>query len=129
MNYQAIAFAAILGFSGPTLLETAMSHPAVAAPKYSYPTGSFSNESWSAVLTYENNTYRYKGEYIPKGTHIELVGASASGTHDRQVYTWLNNGLKYQVTWRPSDPDTIRVQVITSTGKVNLNTLLTRNTP
>jgi hypothetical protein len=128
MNYRAIAFAAILGFSTPIMITTAINSPVIAAPKYSYPTGSFSNDTWNISLTYNNNTYRYKGLYIPKQTHIELVGAKASGNHERQVYTWVNNGLKYQVAWRPSDPDTIRVLVVTSSGKTNLSTLLTRDT-
>jgi hypothetical protein len=112
------------------MVADTLNNAALAAPRYNYPTGSFTNHEWSVVLTYKHNTYRYKGRYIPKQTNIELVGATPSGTHERQVYTWRNNGLKYQVTWRPNDPSTIRVQVISPTsGKVNLNTLLTRGVP
>ncbi len=116
MNYQAIAIATIVGMSAPGI--------AVADAKYDYPTGSFSNSTWVVTLTNDNNTYRYQGKYLPKGTGIELVGASPSGTHERQVYTWNNNGLKYQVAWRPKDPGTIRVQVRKRSGEITLDVLL-----
>ena len=56
--------------------------------------------------------------------NINLSGAVASGTKQRQVYTWNNNGMKYQVTWKPSDPNFIRLQVTQPNGKLILNRLL-----
>jgi hypothetical protein len=129
MNFTAIAAATVLGLSAPTITDISLNSHAIAAPKFQYPTGSFSNSEWSVLLTYNNNAYSYKGTFIPKNTSINLVGATASGDHQRQIYTWRNNGLKYQVTWRPSDRDTIRVQVVKPNGTLVLNTLLTRNIP
>ncbi|MDD1428978.1 hypothetical protein MEO94_32035, partial [Dolichospermum sp. ST_sed9] len=71
-----------------------------------------------------NNSYSYYGENRKSNSNINLSGAVASGNKQRQVYTWNNNGMKYQVIWKPSDPNFIRVQVANPKGKVILNRLL-----
>ncbi|BAZ32093.1 hypothetical protein NIES4074_45950 [Cylindrospermum sp. NIES-4074] len=124
MNLKTIAVAAILGLSVPTIADVAISNHAVAAAKFTYPTASFSDGEWNIDLSYRNNAYCYTGTHLPNGSKITLVGATASGTHERQIYTWRNNKLKYQVVWRPSDPNFLRVQVIQGNGKVILNRLL-----
>jgi hypothetical protein len=124
MNAKSIVIAVILGASIPVIPDVAVLTPAIAAKTYDYPSGSFSNGTWFVDLTFRHNTYRYHGEYKPKGSSVDLIGATPSGSHERQIYTWQNNGLKYQVIWQPSDPSTIRLRVITRGGTVQLNTIL-----
>jgi hypothetical protein len=124
MNFRAIALAAILGVSSPAVLDMAVSNQAVAAARYDYPEGSFSDGTWKVTLSFNNNVYYYYGENLRSGASISLAGAKASGNKARQSYTWNNNGLKYQVTWRPSEPKIARIQVIKPNGRVVLNSIL-----
>lgn len=123
MNYKGIALAAFLGIATPAILDIAIPQSALAA-KYNYPKGTFADKEWRVSLSFNNNVYYYYGEKLNSNAYISLSGAVASGTNDRQVYTWNNNRTKYQVSWRPSDPSFIRVQVISPSGKVILNRLL-----
>jgi hypothetical protein len=124
MKYQAIILSAILGISTPAIMDIAIPNSAMAVQKFNYPNNTFSDQEWTVILKFTNNSYHYNGKHIPKGSSINLSGATASGTHERQVYTWNNNGTKYQVTWKPNDPNYIRVQVIDTKGKIILNRLL-----
>ena len=124
MNSKAIILSAILGISTPAIINMAIPHQAMAVQKFNYPNNTFSDQEWTVNLKFTNNSYHYNGKHIPKGSSINLSGAVASGTHERQVYTWNNNGTKYQVTYRPNDPNYIRVQVINPKGKIILNRLL-----
>lgn len=124
MNYKAIALATILGISTPAIIGIAIPNQAMAAQRFGYPAGTFSDQEWNVSLSFSNNVYYYYGENRNSNNNISLSGAVASGNKQRQVYTWNNNGLKYQVTWRPSDPNFIRVQVIIPNGKVILNRVL-----
>jgi hypothetical protein len=123
MNHKAIILSAILGISAPAIIDMAIPHQVLAVQKFNYPNNTFSDQEWSVTLNFTNNSYHYYGKHIPKGSSINLSGAVASGTHERQIYTWNNNGTKYQVVWQPNDPNYIRVQVV-SRGKVILNRLL-----
>ncbi|WP_254449414.1 hypothetical protein [Anabaena sp. UHCC 0253] len=124
MNSKAIILATILGISTPAIIDVAIPNQAVAVQKFDYPAGEFRDKDWSVTLSFGNNVYYYYGENLNNNSNINLSGAVASGNKQRQVYTWNNNGLKYQVTWRPSDPNFIRVEVIRPNGKVILNRLL-----
>lgn len=126
MNFKAIAVAAILGLSVPTIADVAISSHAVAAGKYDYPQGEFLDKEWQVLLSFKDNAYYYKGKNLKNGSNITLVGATTSGTKQRQVYTWRNNKLKYEIVWRPSDSNVIRLQVTAGNGKVILNRLLTQ---
>ncbi|MBD2692415.1 hypothetical protein [Anabaena catenula] len=123
MNYKGIALAAFLGIATPAIIDIAIPQPVLAA-KYNYPKGTFVDKEWKVSLSFNNNVYYYYGEKLNSNAYISLSGAVASGTNDRQVYTWNNNGTKYQVSWRPSDPSFIRVEVKSPNGKVILNRLL-----
>ncbi|MFM7406978.1 MAG: hypothetical protein ACKO3K_10030 [Cuspidothrix sp.] len=124
MNSKAIILAAILGISTPAIIDIAIPNQVLAVQKFDYPSGAFSDKDWTVSLSFDNNVYYYYGKYRNSKSDINLSGAVASGTKQRQVYTWNNNGMKYQVTWKPSDPDFIRVQVIEPKGKVILNRVL-----
>ena len=68
--------------------------------------------------------YAYRGSL--GGKSIEIAGGAKNfGSNSRQVYTWDNNGTKYQVIWKPSDPEYIRVRVI-SEGREVLNRVISR---
>ncbi|BAZ81431.1 hypothetical protein PN497_25165 [Sphaerospermopsis kisseleviana CS-549] len=124
MNYKAITLAAILGISTPAIIDVAMPQPALAQ-KFNYPKGHFADKDWEVSLSFDNNVYYYYGENRRnRNSNINLSGAVTSGTNDRQVYTGNNNGMKYRVTWRPSDPNFIRLEVVNPGGKVILNRIL-----
>lgn len=124
MNYKAMTLAAILGISTPAIIDVAMTQPALAQ-KFNYPKGTFTDKDWRVTLSFDNNVYYYYGENRRKpNSYINLSGAVASGNNNRQVYTWNNNGMRYRVSWRPSDPSFIRVQVINPKGKEVLNRVL-----
>jgi hypothetical protein len=124
MNYKAMTLAAFLGISTPAIMDVVMTQPALAQ-RYNYPAGTFADKDWKVSLSFNNNVYYYYGENRRNpNSYISLSGAVASGNNARQVYTWNNNGLKYQIIWRPSDPNFIRVQVINPKGKEILNRLL-----
>lgn len=123
MNYRAIALATIIGISTPAIIDVAMNQTALAA-RYNYPQGTFVGDGWRVTLSYDNNVYYYYGENQNTKAYITLSGAVASGNNVRQVYTWNNNRTKYQITWRPADPNFIRVQVRNPNGKEALNCIL-----
>ena len=123
MNSKAIILSAILGISTPAIIDMAIPYQAMAVQKFNYPKNTFSDQEWTVILKFTNNSYHYYGRNISNGSSINLSGAVASGSHERQIYTWNNNGTKYQVVWKPNDPNYIRVQVI-DRGKVVLNRLL-----
>jgi hypothetical protein len=124
MNYKATVLAAILGISTPAIIDMAIPNQVMAAQRFDYPAGEFRDQEWTVNLSFSNNVYYYYGQNNNSNNNINLSGAVASGTKQRQVYTWNNNGLKYQVTWRPSDANFIRVEVIKPNGKVILNRVL-----
>jgi hypothetical protein len=123
MNIKAAALAAILGLSVPTITTIVTNTPAVAAPRF--PNGTFTDNTWSVSVWLENNSLRYRGQNLRTGDSIALSGATVSGNNQRRIYTWRNGPTRYQVSWRPSDPDFIRVQVFAPNGKEVLNRLLT----
>ncbi|MCF4965877.1 hypothetical protein [Nostoc sp. CMAA1605] len=123
MNIRAIALATILGISAPAIMDVAVNHQAVAA-SFDYPVGEFVDNDWSVTLSLQGNVYYYYGQNRNNGSSISLGGARVSGNQQRQVYTWNNNGTRYQIAWRPNDPYFIRVQVIGRNGRVILNRLL-----
>ncbi len=90
------------------------------------PTGTFQSSDWYVSISYSNNTLVYYGEEKGTSNWIQISGASISGSSDRRVYTWNNGGYLYQVAWRPSDPNVIRVQVFTPSGREILNQLMYR---
>jgi hypothetical protein len=70
----------------------------------------------------QSQYYSYSGSLGDNGIDIKR-GARNSGSNLRQIYTWDNQGTKYQVIWKPSDPEYIRVRVI-SEGREVLNRVI-----
>ncbi len=70
----------------------------------------------------QSQYYSYSGSLGDNGIDIKR-GAKNSGSNLRQIYTWDNKGTKYEVIWKPSDPEYIRVRVI-SEGREVLNRVI-----
>jgi hypothetical protein len=125
MNIKAVALATLIGLSTPAILE--MANPQSAIAQASVPYGTFQDDTWAVNVSYANNTITYYGENKRTGDNIYLSGANVGGNAQRRVYTWQNGNYRYQVAWRPSDPNYIRVQVLDGRGRQILNRLLSRN--
>ncbi len=112
----------IVGSIVPAAANIPISSSHIAIDKY--PEGTYIDRDWSVYLYRSGGTYHYRGTNNLTKATIELAGASLSGTKSRRIYTWNNSGTRYRVTWKVSDPDTIRLQVITPNGKEQLNRVL-----
>ncbi|NET01343.1 MAG: hypothetical protein F6K62_12460 [Sphaerospermopsis sp. SIO1G2] len=124
MNYKAITLATILGIATPAIIDVTTTKPALAQT-FDYPDGTFASKDWKVSVSYSNNVYYYYGENRRyRDSYISLSGAVTSGNNARQIYTWNNNGMKYRITWRPSDPNFVRLEVINPRGRVILNQIL-----
>ncbi len=125
MNIKGFVLASILGISIPAITTIANTNP-VMAQNFSFPEGNFSDGTWSITLGSSDSGYYYTGTNLQNGKSIYLSSVNASGNNQRQLYTWRNGKNRYQVVYRPSDPNFIRVQVFSPNGKVILNRLLNR---
>ena len=90
------------------------------------PDGTYLDRDWTIQLSSRGGeVYDYLGTNNRTKASISLAGATTIRTNNRRIYTWNNAGMKYRLTWNESDHDTIRLQVISPNGKVQLNRLLT----
>ena len=130
MKLPLFACALCLGFTAPVLTQSiapAAANPVASQSKIAidnYPDGTYLDRDWAVYLYRSGGTYHYRGTNNHTQASIEFAGANVSGTNSRRVYTWNNAGTRYRVTWKRSDPDTIRLQVIAPNGKEQLNRLL-----
>jgi hypothetical protein len=124
MNIKAITLAAILGLATPVVTELITTTQVLANP--SFPSGDYSDGLWLITLSYQDNVRHYSGRNLKTGDTIALSGSNVSGNNQQWVYTWLNDKYRYQVAWQPEDPDVIRLQVLSPSGKAILNRLLQR---
>ncbi|HBB32879.1 MAG TPA: hypothetical protein DDZ80_22390 [Cyanobacteria bacterium UBA8803] len=125
MNLKTIALATILGLSAPAIADVALNTHTIAQP--SAPLGTFTDSQWLVTIEYYDNALSYYGENLITGDNLTLRGATIGGNRQRRIYTWNNSGYRYQVSWRPSQPEVIRVQVFDTRGKEILNHLLTKS--
>jgi hypothetical protein len=114
----------IFGLATPLLVQAIAPMAVVASDNN--PDGSFSDREWDISVYYRNNSYQYRGQMRGSNRSIELSGATVLRDGQRRIYTWNNSGTRYQVIWKPQDPDYIRVRVTTPRGKEVLNRLLSR---
>ncbi|WP_143596818.1 hypothetical protein [Synechococcus sp. BDU 130192] len=91
--------------------------------------GVFRNGEWQVSIARWNQgeafDYMYKGENLRTGDSLSLNNVDLSGTTTRSKYIFRNGNYRYIVTVRPSDPNTIRLEVYQG-GQVLLNQLLYR---
>ena len=88
--------------------------------------GTFSNATWEVdIWVWEPAAYRYEGINLRNGCSISLFGLDVTGTIERPQYRFHNGDTTYVVSFRYTDPDTIRVEVFQG-RRVLLNELLYR---
>jgi hypothetical protein len=88
--------------------------------------GTFANENWRVSISqWEPAAYIYKGVNRRDGSEIQLMDFDVVGTTSRPQYRFTNEDVTYVVTFRYSDPDTIRVEIYQG-DRVILNELLDR---
>ncbi|MEA5551147.1 hypothetical protein VB713_09195 [Anabaena cylindrica UHCC 0172] len=129
MQIKGISIALVLGLSLPIVTDIAVQNQAVAG--LAFPEGEFfavqgQPRNWNLTLWQEKGKYYYKNLNLKTGKQLCLVGARASGTKARPVFTWTNGKYKYQVAWQTVQSDLVRLQVINPAGKMILNELLVR---
>lgn len=125
MNLKAIALTTILGLSAPAIADVTLNTSALAQTKA--PLGMFQDSEWSVTISYNSNTLNYYARNLRTDGSLSLRGATVGGNSQRRIYTWNNGDHRYQVTWQPSDPDFIRLQVTDPKARVVLNRLLSRS--
>lgn len=122
MNIKTFALIAILGLAAPAITDLII-HPSAHAeePKLTEPLGGFSDGLWTVSLWHENNLYNYSVKNNQTGATLFLSSPEQSIDGDNRVYTWRSNLNNYQVSWQPSNPRMINLQVIGPNGKQVLN--------
>ncbi|MBD2296797.1 hypothetical protein H6G06_25760 [Anabaena sphaerica FACHB-251] len=129
MQIRGIAIALVLAFSLPIVTDIAVQSQAVA--NLAFPEGEYFNvqgqpRNWHLTLWQVQGKYYYKNLNLKTGKKVCLVGAIASGTQARPVFTWTNGKYKYRVAWQTVQPDLVRLQVINPSEQMILNELLIR---
>lgn len=122
MNLKAIVLATIIGLSVPAIADVALNTHAVAQIYANE--GTFVDDEWQVIIGYDGNALSYYGSNHRTGNSIRLRGGRVSGNRQRHIYTWTNGDFRYQVAWRPSDPEVIRLQVFDGRGRELLNRIL-----
>lgn len=88
--------------------------------------GTFSNSDWRVFISaYEPGAYLYRGTNLKNGNSIEIVDSDIVGTTNRPQYRFHSGNVTYVVTFRYSDPDTIRLEIYQGNRRI-LNQLLYR---
>lgn len=124
MNIRTIALTVILGLSSVAIADLTLNPPIIA--QATFPVGTFEDAQWSITLDYYNNALSYFGMNKRTNQTLDLRGAKTAGTPQRRLYIWINGDTTYQITWQPSDPNTVRLQVFDGRKREVLNRLLHR---
>ncbi|HIK40666.1 hypothetical protein [Thermoleptolyngbya sp. M55_K2018_002] len=122
MNLKSIALSLVLGLSTPLLAAELLTPQAAIAQ--TFPTGDYASDRWFISIWFEGGSLQYQGIDRSNQATLRLAGAAVSGDSSRRVYTWRNGDYRYQVSWRPSDPGFIRLQVFHPNGRELVNSLL-----
>ena len=129
MQVQEIAISLVLGLSLPIVADVSVQSQAVA--NLAFPEGEFFDvqgqpRNWHLTLWQAKGQYYYKNLNLKTGKKLCLIGAKASGTQARPVFTWTNAKYKYRVSWQIVQPELVRLEVIDPSGKAILNQFLVR---
>ncbi|MTJ09267.1 hypothetical protein [Anabaena sp. UHCC 0204] len=129
MKIPGIAISLVLGLALPIVADISVQNQAVA--NLAFPEGEFFDVEgqpriWNLTLWQNKGQYYYKNLNLKTGKKLCLIGAKASGTKARPVFTWTNAKYKYRVSWQIVQTDLVRLEVINPSGKVILNQLLVR---
>lgn len=88
--------------------------------------GVFQNRDWEVQFgQWEPGAFIYVGTNRRTGSSIDIIDDKVQGTTDRPQYLFRNGNTLYKVTFRPSDSDTIRLEVFQNNRRI-LNQLLNR---
>jgi hypothetical protein len=88
--------------------------------------GTFVNSDWKVEIgQWEPLAYYYRGTNLSNGSSTEIIDFNVTGTTNRPQYAFYNGNFAYVVTFRKSDPNTIRLEVYQGERRI-LNQLLTR---
>ena len=88
--------------------------------------GVFQNEQWRVEFGHwEPTAFLYRGTNRQNGDFIELINDELQGTTDHPEYIFRKGDMLYSVAFRPTEPNTIRLQVFQGDRRI-LNQLLTR---
>lgn len=93
------------------------------APRPEERRAAFSDGEWLVTIGKNGDDFTYYGVNLKSRASITLRGANLAANSQRHVYTWNNGDYRYQVAWRPSDPQVIRLQVFNGREEL-LNRLL-----
>lgn len=85
----------------------------------------FTDGKWLVTIGENGSDLIYHGVNLETEDSITLAGVAFEGDSQRQVFTWNNGSYRYQVAYRPNDPDVIRLQVFEGSEEL-LNRLLYR---
>lgn len=121
-QWNAWLLSAALGITAPAIALSVAVPPAIAQTS---PNGTFSDGTWRITVGF-SGSHTYYGENVNSGDSLYLSGAQVTGDNSRRVYTWNNSGTRYEVSWRPSDRNVIRLRVLGSNGRELMNRLLYR---
>lgn len=97
---------------------------ALFSPEESEGSSAFTDGEYLVSVGRDGNDFVYYGVNLETRDSITLPRATVQDSGERQVYIWNNSGYRYQVAWRPNDPEVIRLQVFDPSGRELLNRLL-----
>jgi hypothetical protein len=128
MNIKNLVLATILGICTPIMVNFANNNSVVAQREETSPIGVFQDGILSVSLWYENNTYQYFSYNQSNQNYIQLSGAiiALDSNTERKVFIWNNGNYRYQVAWRPKEPNFVRVIIVNPQNQIITNTILTR---
>ena len=75
----------------------------------------FTDGEYLVSIDQDEGDFIYYGVNLETQDSITLRSATLESSRERQVYSWSNVGYRYQVAWRPNDPEVIRLQVFSDT--------------
>jgi hypothetical protein len=121
---EATASAAIQGLKSIFLAPG----PQIKKPGPVTKRAAFTDGEWLVAIGKNGDDFRYYGVNLNTRDSITLGGAIVSANSQRQIYDWNNGDTRYRITWRASDPQSIRLQVFEGKGKELLNRILHKRT-
>lgn len=83
----------------------------------------FTDDEWLVAIDQNGNDLTYYGVNLKTHDSLSLSGVTVSGTTQIEVYRWNNGSYRYQLSWQPSDPQVILLQVFNGEEEL-LNRLL-----
>ncbi|RUS93993.1 hypothetical protein DSM106972_094640 [Dulcicalothrix desertica PCC 7102] len=115
------SFASVIS---PASAEVYLPKTQVATNSFDYPSGYFKDVTWGVQLTYNGGEYNFKRIHLETQQSIDISNGRKSGNKNRQVYTWKQDGYSYRVSYRPQQPNIIRLEIYHPSGQAILNRLL-----